>query len=282
MDTEALAAAFPLASPDLPAPLPGDPARAGGVLYGINPDSNGIVWWDRWSQDNHNSRRPRPLRRRQVATSSSSTSLRNLYHGVQVAVIDPEDEYHRLADAVGGTIIAARPARRAAQPARPARRRPPRRRADPARRCSCTRWSRSCSAQQPPPAERAALDRAIIATYAAGRDHHRPGHLAPARAAAARPRRPPSTPTATAAGRQLAARLAPWATGSFKDLFDGPTTTSPDGHLVVWSLRQLPDELRTVGTLLALDAIWRDVDTPADGAGTSRAGGWSSSTRPGC
>jgi hypothetical protein len=31
---------------------------------------------------------------------------------------------------------------------------------------------------------------------------------------------------------------------------------------VVWSLRHLPDELRTAGTLLALDHIWRTVDTP--------------------
>ncbi|MFD0786867.1 VirB4 family type IV secretion system protein, partial [Micromonospora azadirachtae] len=58
------------------------------------------------------------------------------------------------------------------------------------------------------------------------------------------------------------ARLAPWVRGSFSHLFDAPTTTRPDGHLVVWSLRHLPDELRGVGTLLALDAIWRQVDTP--------------------
>jgi type IV secretory pathway VirB4 component len=64
------------------------------------------------------------------------------------------------------------------------------------------------------------------------------------------------------AAAQLAARLAPWVAGSFSDLFDGPTTTRPDGHLVVWSLRHLPDELRTVGTLIALDSIWRSVDTP--------------------
>ena len=62
------------------------------------------------------------------------------------------------------------------------------------------------------------------------------------------------------AARQLAARLAPWVDGSFKDLFNGPTTTRPDSHLVVWSLRHLPDELRTVGTLLALDDVWRQVD----------------------
>src|SRR6266545_2619787 len=48
-DTDAIAAAFPLASADLPAPLPGDGVPAGGVLYGLNTASNGVVWWDRWS-----------------------------------------------------------------------------------------------------------------------------------------------------------------------------------------------------------------------------------------
>ena len=64
------------------------------------------------------------------------------------------------------------------------------------------------------------------------------------------------------AAHELAARLAPWVEGSFSDLFDAPTTHRPEGHLVVWSLRHLPDELRTVGTLLALDHIWRQVDLP--------------------
>jgi DNA helicase HerA-like ATPase len=32
--------------------------------------------------------------------------------------------------------------------------------------------------------------------------------------------------------------------------------------LVVWSTRHLPDELRPAGMLLALDAVWRDIDTP--------------------
>ncbi len=69
----------------------------------------------------------------------------------------------------------------------------------------------------------------------------------------------------------MAARLGPWVTGSFKDLFDAPTTHQPQGHLVVWSLRHLPDELRTAGTLLALDHIWRQVDqTPTPDTPTVR------------
>ena len=59
-------------------------------------------------------------------------------------------------------------------------------------------------------------------------------------------------------------RLAPYVTGTHRGLFDGPTTTRPDGHLVVFSLRDLPGELKAAGTLLTLDAIWRRVSDPAD------------------
>ena len=38
---------------------------------------------------------------------------------------------------------------------------------------------------------------------------------------------------------------------------------------MVWSLRHLPDELRTAGTLLALDHIWRHIDQPFQPTATS-------------
>jgi type IV secretory pathway VirB4 component len=118
--------------------------------------------------------------------------------------------------------------------------------------------------QQPAPAERAALDRAILAVYRqAGitpdpATQHRPAPLLRDLAATLHADADP-------AARELAARLAPWVAGSFSQLFAGPSTTRPGGHLVVWSLRHLPDELRAAGTLLALDAIWRDVDLPRQG-----------------
>jgi type IV secretory pathway VirB4 component len=256
MDTQALAAAFPLASADLPAPLPGDPPTEGGVLYGVNPDSGGIVWWDRWTQENHNS----VVLARSGAGKSYFVKLeilRNLYQRVQVAVIDPEDEYLRLADAVGGTIVRLgmhgvkiNPFDLPAGDTRPD--------ALTRRGLFLHTLIAVLLGQQPPPAERAALDRAILATYrqagitADPATHHRPAPLLRNLAA--------TLQADDEAARQLAARLAPWVDGSFSDLFDGPTTTRPDGHLVVWSLRHLPDELRTVGTLLALDSIWRSVD----------------------
>ncbi|MET7831291.1 ATP-binding protein [Micromonospora sediminicola] len=266
MDTQALAAAFPLASADLPAPLPGDPATTGGVLYGVNPDSQGIVWWDRWAQENHNS----VILARSGAGKSYFVKLdvlRNLYQGVQVSVVDPEDEYLRLADAVGGTIVRLgapgvkiNPLDLPIGDTRP----------DVLTRRGLFLHTLIAVllGHVPPPAERAALDRAILAVYrqagitADPATHHRPAPLLKDLAATLRA-------DDNAAAHELAARLAPWVAGSFSDLFDSPTTTRPDGHLVVWSLRHLPDELRTVATLLALDEIWRQVDLPRQYRSTS-------------
>ncbi|MFB6393569.1 VirB4 family type IV secretion system protein [Polymorphospora lycopeni] len=259
MDTQALAAAFPLSSPDLPAPLPGDPPATGGVLYGTNPASAGIVWWDRWAQENHNS----VVLARSGAGKSYFVKLeilRSLYQGVQVAVVDPEDEYPRLADAVGGSIVRlGLPGVKINPLDLPAGDRRP----DVLTRRGLFLHTlvSVLLGHQPPPAERAALDRAVIAVYrqagitADPATHHRPAPLLRDLAAALDADGDP-------AAAALAARLVPWVRGSFSNLFDGPTTHTPAGHLVVWSLRQLPDELRTVGTLLALDSIWRTVDAP--------------------
>ncbi|MBQ1022801.1 VirB4 family type IV secretion system protein [Micromonospora sp. C95] len=258
MDTQALAAAFPLASPDLPAPLPGDPPVCGGVLYGVNPASNGIVWWDRWSQENYNS----VVLARSGAGKSYFVKLevlRNLYQGVQVAIVDPEDEYSRLAEAVGGTVV------RLGMPGvkiNPLDLPVGDHRPDVlTRRGLFLHTVVSVLVGHPPPAERAALDRAILAVYrqagitADPHTHTRPAPLLSDLVGCLE-----ADPEPAAA--QLAARLAPWVHGSFADLFNGPTTHTPIGHLVVWSLRHLPDELRTIGTLLALDHIWRQVDLP--------------------
>ncbi len=116
---------------------------------------------------------------------------------------------------------------------------------------------------QPPSAEEAAaLDRAILACYKAKgisadpRTHTRPAPLLRDLAAALACDPHPEAKT-------LAARLEPFTAGSHRGLFDGPTTARPEGHLVVFSLRELPDELAGVGTLLVLDAIWRQITNPA-------------------
>ncbi|HEX4813920.1 MAG TPA: ATP-binding protein, partial [Nonomuraea sp.] len=254
-DTTALAAAFPFTSPDLAAPI-GDSA----VLYGTSASGTGIVVWDRFAQDNHNS----VTLARSGAGKSFLTkleALRLLYQAVEVAVVDPEDEYARLARAVGGTHL-----RLGATGVRwnpldlPASHGPHddalSRRALFLQTLIATMLGAPLIAQA-----RAALDTAVLATYAAAgisRDPTtwtRPAPLLADLVAVLK---------ASKQGVDLAEQLTPYVSGSYRELFDGPTTTTPTGHLIVFSLRDLPEEVKPVGILLALDAIWRRVANPRD------------------
>ncbi|WSY48431.1 ATP-binding protein (plasmid) [Embleya sp. NBC_00888] len=276
MDTAALAAAFPFASPDLPTADPADAAApTGGVLYGINTMSSGLVIWDRWAQPNHNS----VTLARSGAGKSYLTKLellRSLHNGVEAAVIDPEGEYVRLAGAVGGTVltpgapgVCVNPFDLPAAPRRRGRRTKGEaaeavggdvltRRALFVHTLLAVLLGGSTTA-----AERAVLDTAIMGAYrTAGitADPRTWGRPAPLLFDLQTALVDADTQTA----HDLAARLAPYTTGTHRSLFEGPTTTRPEGHLVVWNLRRLPDELKSVGMLLTLDAIWRRVTDSAD------------------
>ena len=264
-----------------PPRCPATARRLRGALRGQHR-TNGIIWQDRWAADNHNSV--------VLARSGAGKSyfikleiLRSLYDGVQVNVIDPEDEYLRLAEAVGGIVIQLgapgvrlNPLDIAAGDNRPDA-------LQPAGAVHAHTGQRSTRRQRPRRRDgthrAAALDRASP-PRTCRRDHQRPEHLARpapllrdvaaaleahATRAGAHPRRPALT---------LDDRI-------FRDLFDGPTTTGPAGQLVVWSTRQLADELRAPGMLLALDAIWREVDAPPPTARPPTHAASSSSTRPG-
>lgn len=254
-DTSALAASFPFVSPDLAAPV-GDTA----VLYGLNLSSSGVVVWDRFAQDNHNSVT--------IARSGAGKSyftklelLRLLYQGVEVAVVDPEDEYRRLCEAVGGTRLPLgakgecfNPFDLPAAHGQDALTR---------RALFCQTLVSTMIGEPLASDARAALDRAVVAAYAAkgitadARTWKRPAPLLADLVAQLHE-------DATPEGVELAGRLEPYVSGSYRSLFAGPTTTKPDGHLIVFSLRDLPDEVKSVGVLLALDAIWRRVANPND------------------
>ena len=296
MDTTALAAAFPFATADLPTPEQAgtDPAgtglsapdlstagrAGGGVLYGQALRGGALVCWDRFAQPNYNS----VILARSGAGKSYLAKLeilRSLYGGVQVAVIDPEDEYGRLSHAVGGTHLQLGAGGVRLNPFdldlptdhdadhNAALTRAGNWIADPGR--GLDRLTRRALfvhtlitvllAEPLDPAGRAVLDAAILASYervgitSDPRTHNRPAPLLTDLVAALTADNDP-------AARSLAARLTPYVTGSFRRLFDGPTSTRPDGHLVVFSLARLPDELKAAGTLLVIDAIWRQVSDP--------------------
>jgi len=265
MDTAALAAAFPFTSPDLPKPSTvdreGRPA-AGPVLYGTNTYSAGVVVWDRWSADNHNS----ITLARSGAGKSYFTKLdllRNLYHGVAGYVIDPENEYIPLTRHVGGTVIAlGAPGVRLNPLDLPTTNPQPdalARRGLFLHTLIGVLLGRTLS-----PQAAAALDRAVTAAY------HHAGITSDPRTW----RRPAPllcdvtdalTGDTDPVGAALASYLAPYTTGTFRGLFDGPSTATPDGHLVTFTLRDTPDEMLPAATLLALDAVWRNVATAPTG-----------------
>ena len=261
MDTAALAAVLPVHLPR-PAPRPRRPGRAArrpvrGQHRRAGAGGLGPVG-GRQPQLRH----PRRLRRRQVLPRQAGDPPQSLYEGTECWVIDPEDEYARLAAAVGGAYIhLGAPGVHLNPFDLPAAGRA---RADTLTRRALfihTVVAVLCGGE-PSPAERAALDKAIMTAYQrAGitsdpRTWARPAPLLPALATALRAAK---TPAATA----LADRLVPFTEGSHSGLFSAPTTTRPDGHLVVFSLRDVPDELRPAATLLALDTTWRAVSDPA-------------------
>jgi type IV secretory pathway VirB4 component len=267
LDTDALAAAFPFASADLPAPVPGVLPATTAVLYGVTPTASGVLLWDRWSCDNFNS----VVLARSGAGKSYLVKLdvlRSLYQGVAVSVVDPEDEYTALADHVGGTVIRLGvPGVRINPFDLPENDRRP----DAlTRRALFVHTAIAVMlGHAPSPAERAVLDRAITVTYRTAGITFDPATWT----------RPAPLLTDLAAvlardsdtvGPVLAARLHPWTSGSFAALFDGPSTTRQTPPLTVWSLRHLSDEIRAVGILLALDAIWRDTDAAGPGQALQR------------
>lgn len=271
MDTDAVASMFPFASLELPGADPVTAAAPSGVLLGRNLATGSVVIHDRFTGPNYNSIT--------LGASGSGKSfatklevLRATYRHTQVLIVDPgDDEYARLTQAVEGTLV------RLGEPG--VRINP----FDlPHHSPTTTSLSRAGSGVgsdvvtrralwmhtvlgvmvgELTPAERVVADRAIHATYTGAgisldpATWDRPAPLLADLAAALRNLGDP-----IAVG--LADRLCPWTQGSFSGLFAGPTTVTPTGHMITFSLRELPDELRGIGTLIALDAIWRIVANP--------------------
>jgi len=97
MDTTSLATTFPFVSSDL--------SDDKGIMYGINEHNGSLVIFDRFSLQNYNSVI--------FATAGAGKSylvkleaLRSLMIGTDIIIVDPENEYKELAEAVGGQYVA--------------------------------------------------------------------------------------------------------------------------------------------------------------------------------
>lgn len=96
LNTSPISSFFPFVSEDLTSDK--------GVLYGINQHNNSLIIFDRFSLENAN----QVVFAKSGAGKSYGTKLeilRSLMMGIDVIVIDPENEYQKLADAVGGSLL---------------------------------------------------------------------------------------------------------------------------------------------------------------------------------
>jgi conjugal transfer ATP-binding protein TraC len=260
MNTGALSTAFPFTSADL--------TDDKGILYGINMHNSGLVIFDRFSLENANS-----LVFAKSGAGKSFTvkleALRSLMLGVEIFIIDPENEYQRMCEAVGGAYIKL-------SLNSPTRVNPfdiptvvDADEADNALRsnlitlhgllrlmmgggAAAAQGSQNMMALTP--IEEGDLDAALIETYArAGITNDPLTHSA----------LPPTIANLYdtllhmgGTGPQLAQRLRKYTTGTFAGIFSQQSNIDINNPMVVFNIRDLEDELRPVAMYIVLNYIW--------------------------
>lgn len=264
MNTGAISTSFPFTSADL--------SQDNGILYGINMHNSGLVIFDRFSLENGNS----VVFAKSGAGKSFTVkleALRSMMFGTEVFIIDPENEYQRMAEAVGGAYV-----RLSLNSAT---------RINPFDLPQITEAEESDNALRSnlvtlhgllrlmmggaqaqmaagggggamlpalTPVEESDLDSALIETYAkAGITNDPLTHKSP----------PPTIADLYdtllhmgGTGPQLAQRLRKYTTGTFAGIFSQQSNIDINNPLVVFNIRDLEDELRPVAMYIVLSFIW--------------------------
>jgi type IV secretory pathway VirB4 component len=262
MNTGAISTSFPFTSADL--------TQDKGILYGINMHNNGLVIFDRFSLENANM----VVFAKSGAGKSYAVkleALRSMMVGTEIIIIDPENEYQALCDAVGGSYVRLSlnsdvrvnpfdlPKVVDAEDSNDALR---------ANLITLHGLFRlmlggnqvSTSGQIVPALtaeEESDLDQALIDTYA------RAGITSD-------PLTHQSTPPTIAhlydtllhmggTGPNLAQRLRKYTTGTFAGIFSQQSNIDINNQMVVFNIRDLEDELRPVAMYIILSHIWNIV-----------------------
>ncbi len=259
MNTGAISTSFPFTSADL--------TDGKGVLYGINMHNNGLVIFDRFSLENANM----VVFAKSGAGKSFTVkleALRSMMLGSEILIIDPENEYQKLCDAVGGSYI--RLSLNSDTRINPFDL--PRvidtDEADDSLRANLVTLhgllrqmlggSQSTADGQIimglTATEEADLDQALIDTYA------RVGITSDPLTHNSTP------PTITdlydtllhmeGSGPGLAQRLRKYTSGTFAGIFSQQSNINIDNSMVVFNIRDLEDELRPIAMYIVLSHIW--------------------------
>ncbi|HTH72049.1 MAG TPA: DUF87 domain-containing protein [Candidatus Pristimantibacillus sp.] len=267
MSTGAISTSFPFTSADL--------TQDGGILYGINMHNSGLVIFDRFSLENGNS----VVFAKSGAGKSFTVkleALRSMMMGTEILIIDPENEYEKMCDAVGGAYVhlSLNSATRINPFDLP--RVVDTDEADNALRSNLitlhgllrlmmggaqTQMMGGQQVTTPAltPVEESDLDAALIETYAkAGITNDPLTHQG----------LPPTIADLYDTllhmgntGPQLAQRLRKYTTGSFAGIFSQQSNIDINNPLVVFNIRDLEDELRPVAMYIVLNYIWNKTKT---------------------
>lgn len=261
MSTSPIASSFPFTSSDV--------TSDNGILYGINRHNNSLVLFDRFSMQNANAV--------VFATSGAGKSytvkleiLRSMMMGTDVIVIDPEMEYRQLTDAVGGTFVNVSLASQAkVNPFDLPRPKGEETSVEDILRSAVITLKGLLRIMIGKPMGEAAtlgftpeedsiLDRALLEAYA-------------------KKDITPDLPSLSGitdypilddlldvlqgmdGGANLVARLQKFTSGTFSGLLNSPTTVEMRNQLVVFSVRDLEDELRPMAIYTIVNYIWNVV-----------------------
>lgn len=249
MNSSPAASSFPFISSEL--------TSDSGILYGINRHNNSLILFDRFSLQNANMT--------VFATSGAGKSyavklevLRSLMMGTDVIIIDPEMEYKHLSEAVGGAYInislnseskinpfdLPRPVGEVNT-------------GDIIRSAVITlkglmRLMLGTLTHQ----EDSLVDRALLETYAK-KDITPNSDLTKVESPVMADFQ--EVLAGMQGGEDLVLRLKKYTDGTFAGLFNRPTNVDVKNQLVVFSVRDLEDELRPIAIYTIVNYIWNVV-----------------------
>jgi type IV secretory pathway VirB4 component len=251
MNTQALSSVFPFVSFDL--------SSNEGILYGINQHNNSLILFDRFSLENANSVI--------FAKSGSGKSyavkleiLRSLMFGIDVIVLDPENEYKTLAQAVGGSFLNfSLTSPHHINPFDLPIPRPDENPEDVLRSniINLVGLMRIMLGGLTPE-EDALMDKALTETYAAK-------DITPETDPKTWQEKVPliedlqSVLEGMEGTESLVRRLKKFTTGTFAPFFNQPTNISMEKPLVVFGIRDLEDELRPMAMYIIMRYIWNKI-----------------------
>ncbi|MBI2337820.1 ATP-binding protein [Candidatus Daviesbacteria bacterium] len=249
MDTTSLATTFPFASSELTANE--------GIMYGINEHNDSLILFDRFSLENANS----VIFAKAGAGKSylvKLEALRSLMFGAEIIVIDPEQEYLPLSQAVGGEYInfsASSPVK--INPFDMSGELNPGENELGRKILSLTSFLKivlgNLNAQ-----EAAILDRSLKQTYQLKGITDDPK---------TQNKIPPLMEDLykvligmeEAAAAELAARLEKFIKGSLTGIFSAQSNIDLSNSFTVFSVRDLPDQLRPLAIHMILDYVWTKI-----------------------